>query len=221
MHDDLGRQEERVTVDRFVDHVVYATPDLAAGVDRIAALLGVKPAPGGQHPGRGTRNALVRLGPRTYLEIVGPDPDQPAPTRPRWFGIDRLREPRLVTWAAAAADIEERANRAALADVRLGPVGHGRRTRADGVELAWRFTDPTFVAADGLVPFLIDWGVSPHPAATAPSGGDLVAMRAEHPDPAAVERCLRVLDLELEVTRGPLPTLVATIRTTSGDVELR
>jgi len=190
-------------------------------VDRIATLLGVTPAPGGQHRGRGTRNALVRLGPRTYLEIVGPDPDQPPPTRPRWFSIDRLREPRLVTWAAAAADIEGLANRAERSGVGIGPVQQGHRTRADGVELSWRFTDPTVVSCDGIVPFLIDWGTSPHPAVTAPWGGELVALRAEHPDPASVDSRLRVLDLDLAVTRGEAPALVATIRTLRGDVELR
>jgi hypothetical protein len=205
----------------IVDHLVFAAPDLAAGVTRIARLLGVEAAAGGQHPGRGTRNALVSLGPRTYLEIVGPDLDRPAPSRPRWFGIDSLREPRLVTFAAATVNIDELAERASLGGVGLGVVGHGQRTRADGVELVWRFTDPASVVCDGVVPFLIDWGTSPHPAATAPDGGVLVSLRAEHPDPSSVERCLSVLDLEMDVVNGRAPALVATIRTRYGDVELR
>lgn len=204
-----------------VDHLVYATPDLPTGVARVARLLGVEPRAGGQHPGRGTRNALVALGPRSYLEIVGPDPDQPAPDRPRWFGIDSLAEPRLVAWAAGAADIEASMEHARQAGIGLGPLRKGRRTRTDGVELFWRFTDPASVVCDGVVPFLIDWGTSPHPAATSPDGGALVSLRAEHPDPSSVERCLNVLELELKVTRGRAPTLIATIRTRHGDVELR
>jgi Glyoxalase-like domain len=217
----MGRPEERMNADQRIDHLVYATPDLAAGVARIAGLLGVEPAAGGQHPGRGTRNALVRLGPRTYLEVVGPDSDQPPPRHPRWFDIDVLREPRLVTWATMAIDIEELAARAGRAGVALGAVGTGRRTRVDGVELVWRFTDPGMVVCDGIVPFLIEWGTTSHPAATAPDGGALVALRAEHPDPSSVERCLRALDLDMSVARGDAPALVATIRTRGGDVELR
>src|SRR5919204_3752865 len=79
-----------------VDHLVYATPDLQAGVDRAEKLLGIRAAPGGRHPGRGTRNALIALGPASYLEIMAPDPDQDAPTEPRWFDVDALPQPRLV-----------------------------------------------------------------------------------------------------------------------------
>jgi hypothetical protein len=134
------------------------------------------------------------LGPRTYLEIVGPVSGQPAPHQPRWFNVDSLREPRLVTWAASAAAIEELAARAKHAGVALGPLGTGRRTRADGVGLAWRFTDPATVVCDGIVPFLIDWGTSPHPALTAPDGGVLLSLRADIPilrrSSAACERSI-------------------------------
>ena len=83
-----------------IDHLVYATPDLDLGVKTIETILGVRATPGGQHPGMGTRNALAALGPASYLEIIGPDPDQPKPTSPRRFGLDELTAPRLTTWVA-------------------------------------------------------------------------------------------------------------------------
>src|SRR5688500_16482444 len=59
-----------------VDHLFYATPDLERGIAEIKRLVGVRATPGGKHPGRGTRNAFIALGPNSFLEIVAPDPDQ-------------------------------------------------------------------------------------------------------------------------------------------------
>lgn len=204
-----------------VDHLVYATPDLQAGVDGIERLLGVRAAAGGQHPGRGTRNALLALGPSSYLEIIGPDPEQPKPEQPRPFGIDEITAPKLVTWAAKGSDLESLAKNARASGVRLGDVTPGSRRRADGVLLAWRYTDPRTVIAGGVVPFFIDWGQTPHPAATATGGASLVDLRAEHPDADTVQRSLRRLGLDLRVARGVSPALIATISGPRGRVELR
>jgi Glyoxalase-like domain len=204
-----------------VDHLVYATPDLNRGVEEIEKLLGVRATPGGQHPGRGTRNALITLGPATYLEIIAPDPEQPPPKAPRPFGIDGLKESRLVAWAANGDDLGRLRDEAARKGARLGEVMSGSRRRPDGVLLSWRYTDPQTVLADGLVPFFIDWGQSPHPAHTAAKGASLVSLRAEHPDTQRVQRLLRELGLDLPVQAGAKPALVAIIDSPRGRLELR
>ena len=204
-----------------VDHLVYGTPDLGMGIERIEKLLGLRATPGGQHPGRGTRNALVSLGTSTYLEIIGPDPDQPTPAQPRPFGVDTLKEPRLVTWAAKGKDLDRLAGEAGRRGVKLGEVIPGSRKRPDGGILSWRYTDPRTVVAGGVVPFFIDWGTSMHPSATATQGASLVGLRAEHPQPDQVRKMLDGFGLDLAVAMGPRPALVATVSGPRGRVELR
>jgi hypothetical protein len=204
-----------------VDHLVYAAPDLELGIKRLEDLLGVRATPGGQHPGLGTRNALIALGPSTYIEIIGPDPDQPRPVGPRRFGIDDLEAPRLVGWVAKGIELEQFVGRARRSGVALGDVIPGSRTRPDGVVLSWRYTDPSVVIADRLVPYFIDWGKSPHPAVTAAPGVTLVALRAEHPDATRVQRMLGQLGLDLQVQAGPQPALIATLDSPKGRVQLR
>jgi len=204
-----------------VDHLVYATPDLNRGVEEIEKLLGVRALAGGQHPGRGTRNALVALGPTAYLEILAPDPEQPSPQEPRPFGLDGLKESRLVAWFVKGRDLERLRSEAVRKRVPLGEVKSGSRRRPDGVQLSWQFTDPWVRVADGIVPLFIDWGDSPHPARTAAKGAALVSLRAEHPDVLDVRGMLRRLGLDLPVKRGQSPALIAVIEGPRGRVELR
>jgi hypothetical protein len=203
-----------------VDHLVYATPDLNASINALEKRLGVKAAPGGQHPGRGTRNALIALSPTSYIEIIGPDPEQPKPDLPRQFGIDTLTEGRLVTWAAKSDDLERTVTRAASHAIKLGEVLPGSRRRPDGVLLNWRYTNPRVVVADGIVPFFIDWGSTPHPAQTAASGASLLDLVGEHPDAERVQQMVTGLGLGLQVKKGPSPALTAIISSPRGRIEL-
>ncbi|HEY3161415.1 MAG TPA: VOC family protein [Vicinamibacterales bacterium] len=204
-----------------VDHLVYVTPDLELGIQAIEKLTGVRASAGGQHPGLGTRNALIALGASTYLEIIGPDPEQPKPNGPRRFGIDDLKAPRLLTWVANGTDLASFVTRAHANGILLGDVISGSRRRPDGVLLSWRYTDPNVILEDRLVPYFIDWGTSPHPATTAAPGLSLTALRAEHPDSAKVARTLQQLGLDLPVRRGARPSLIATIDSPKGRIELR
>jgi hypothetical protein len=204
-----------------VDHLVYATQDLVPTVAELERRLGVRALPGGSHPGRGTRNALIALGPRSYLEVIGPDSEQSAPPAPRWFGIDRLRGPRLVAWAANTTDLSRVAAEGSERGVPLGTIMSGSRLGSDGTALSWRFTDPTKIVEDGIVPFFIDWGASPHPAASATRGVELIAFEAEHPDPLRVQDSLLALGLELQVSYAPRPALVATVQTATAAVQIR
>jgi len=204
-----------------VDHIVYATPDLQLGIDTAEKLFGVKATPGGQHPGQGTRNALIALGPATYLEIIGPDPEQPTPAGGRRFGIDDLKAPHVLTWVAKGKSLDKFAADAKTHGIDLGAVIPGSRNRPDGVVLKWTYTDPRVVLADRLIPYFIDWGSSPHPSATAAKGVTLVSLRAEHPDAERVQKMLEQLGLALVVTRGPAPSLIATFNSPKGQVVLK
>src|SRR5262249_14805825 len=139
------------------------------------------------HPAWGTRNALIALGRRIYLEIIGPDPDQPPPGRPRPFHIDYIDAPHLFTWAVGATDLERFALEAKTRGVELGEVRSGSRRTEDGTLLSWKLTDPLAPREGGVVPFFIDWGNTRHPAESAPKGCALVDLRASHPEHRRVQ----------------------------------
>ncbi|TCO43763.1 VOC family protein [Actinocrispum wychmicini] len=190
----------------MIDHLVYATPALEIA-------LGIPLSPGGRHVGLGTRNLLADLGGGTYLEVVGPDPDQPDPAEPRPFGIDTLTEPRLVAWAVRVTDIDKVVAETKARGHDPGPVIPMSRRRPDGVLLEWRLTLPL---DDGLLPFLIDWGTTPHPSEDAVHGSVLQSFRVT----GDVHKGLEALGVDVPVDSGP-PGLVAVISTPDGEVTLR
>jgi len=198
------------------DHLVYAVPDLAAGVRDLEARLGARPTPGGSHAGLGTRNSLLRIGDRVYLEVVGPDPEQPAPPGGLWFAGGRACLPALVTWAVRSVDLDGLA--AGPCGHLLGPVRSMSRTRPGGERIAWTLTMPGRpLPRQGIIPFFIDWGDTPHPCFDLPDRGvRLVRLSGRHPDPELVRGELDRLGVELAVAPGRAE-LVAVLETPAGD----
>jgi hypothetical protein len=200
------------------DHLALATQDLAGTVALLADLLGVAPSPGGRHPALGTRNHLLRLGPATYLEVIGPDPDLPDPDGPRPFGVDEAVTPRLGGWAVAVDDIGAAVAGARALGYDPGEPMHGERHNPDGSTVAWWLT--TFLTPHRrIVPFLMQWESVPHPAETAAPGCRLVSLHAEHPEPPAVT-AWPALALDVPLRRGDEPRLVAEVEGPAGRVLL-
>lgn len=207
----------------MLDHLVYATPDLASTVADLAAR-GIVTVPGGPHVGLGTRNHLAGLGGGAYLEVIGPDPEQPAPAGHRPFAIDDLAAPALVAWCARPGRPlgDVRAD-AVAAGYDPGEAGDMSRRRPDGVLLAWRLTLPAVRPGGGpaVLPFLIDWLDSPHPTASLADGLWLESFVVAHPNPQRVRAQLAALGERdtVEVVEGPA-ALRASIRTPAGPVTL-
>lgn len=194
-----------------IDHVVYGVADLEKGVSELAERLGVRAVPGGKHIGRGTHNALLSLGGRSYLEIIAIDPDQSPPAEAIPFHLDRLRLPRVVGWATAVTDLDARVKRAASRGYDAGLVESMTRLRSDGTLIQWRLARPPAGPEWLVVPFMIDWGDSPHPSQTSPGGVSLRELHAEHPDPDEVNRRLTAIDVQLPVHEASEPTLILTV----------
>lgn len=204
-----------------LDHVVLATTDISETCARIARATGVAPTPGGPHPGKGTRNSLCALGDGTYLEVIGPDPDQPDPAEPRPFGIDRLATAGVVTWCARRRRLDDLVGAAAEAGLPFtGPV-RMQRESPEGL-LAWALALPAFDTEGGVVPFFIDWADTPHPSMSASIARGLRfdSFRLHHPEPARIDGWFDTLGIEAELAEADEPGLEVVLAGPAGSFRL-
>lgn len=224
------------------DHLVIAVPDLAQCVEQCEAILGVRPVPGGVHPGRGTANALLGLeiagtgAERGYLELLGPDPEQkpdtaavagvapdstaPDPTAPALPpALAGVTAPLVQRWAIHPRGFDRAVAAAAEATdppVDLGAVFDMSRRTPDGETLRWRLTRRTPLALGGIQPFLIDWLDTPHPASRAMPTVALAQFWATSPAVADTRAVLAALDARIEVEAAETDALHARLEGPGG-----
>lgn len=198
------------------DHFIYAGPDLDTMIAQFAKLTGVTPAKGGRHPGLGTMNALMSLGPDIYFELLAVDPSQSLEGN-MGGRINALAAPQLFFYMLTGGKLET---------VRDAMLKHGitadlfdaSRTTPDGKTLKWRLLVPHDNPLGFAVPNCIDWLDTVNPAITSVPGCTFMSFEMGHPQPDKVRALLADLDanvpvhyadrlnfrLQIQTPKGPL-----------------
>lgn len=175
----------------MIDHLVYLVHDLDEAAAKLGKALGVTFSPGGRHLHRGTKNVLLRIGPKTYFELMAIDPDNSEFSGDRWMGADHLPAGvfgRLSRWGLQVDGANMGAKAQLLEDQTpgAGVIQPGSRQLASGKMLRWQLTDPGTEAVRAL-PFLIDWCGDPTPAEHLPEVGcQLLSLQVSSPNVAII-----------------------------------
>jgi hypothetical protein len=210
-------------VPSLLDHILLGCDDLDRGIDFVEQHTGVRAAFGGVHPGRGTRNALLSLGERRYLEVIAPDPkqDRIEPFAQKQVAhLKQLSSPHLIGWAAHPGDLEKFSARLREANIAFDGPRPGSRQRPDGKLLQWK-TLNLKDDRDGLLPFFIEWSAnSLHPSADAPKGCKITSFRAVTPNINEMTKIVSSLQLDLPLSFGDQLALLATIVGPKGELTL-
>ena len=196
-----------------LDHIAVAGENLDDCINHAETQLGTTLPMGGEHAQMGTHNALCQVGPDTYLELIAPNPSAPAPSRPRWFGLDQPpAPPRLTAWVLRCENLATTLETARAAGVNLGSAVPFARDH-----LRWLFSlrDDGAIPLDGAAPMIIEWQTpGPHPAnGMADLGLSLNALEIKTPQADALLRLCDALGLtnHPQISQGPETQLRAQI----------
>lgn len=209
-----------------LDHILLGCSDLKRGIAFVEEHTGIPAAFGGVHLGRGTQNALISLGepsgeelnPRRYLEIIAPDP---VPSGVQQYSvISKLKEPRLIGWAAHRDDLDQFASRLHEKGIEFEGPQPGSRQRPDGKVLHWK----TLRLNDdhgGLLPFFIEWSAdTTHPSVGAPRGCHLESFDLLTPDPDPLAKMADQLGLGVAISKAAESQIRAVIRCAGKELKL-
>jgi hypothetical protein len=205
-------------VPALLDHILLGCSDLDRGIDLVEQNVGVRAAIGGVHPGRGTRNALLSLGERRYLEIIAPDPAQSEIVH--YPQLRSMFDPRLIGWAVHPPDIAAIAKQLRENKITFTGPDDGSRKRPDGRVLTWKTVN---LADDrhGLLPFFIEWSAdSVHPSTDAPKGCTLDYFEVMSVDPEELASTVKRIGLDVAVEHSDKTRLRALITGPKGDLGL-
>jgi len=199
---------------RKIDHIVYCVPNLEKAIIELENKLGVKTAIGGRHLTQGTKNALINLGDKCYLEILAIDEDNKDITTDRWMGIDLLQGSKITRWALKAMDIKEDATHLNQYNTNMGQVTGGSRKMTNGKTLTWQIAMPLSSPEVEIVPFITDWSDSDaHPTDSLDHDCRLLELRLSHPNPMDIQNLFNQMNIGLTITKSQTATIELIVQT--------
>ena len=202
-----------------LDHILYAGADRDEMIERFEALTGVRADIGGVHPGLGSRNALMSLGPDCYFELIAPDPAQDIPGS-MGDGFKAFRTPRVFAYMIRASDLEHIQTELKAEGIGSDLFAASRQTPA-GRTLRWRLLMPHSNPYGNCLPKFIDWlDTRPLPGQTTVSGCSLIDFQVGHPEADRLAALIKRIDVEIELNRADRPCLRARLMTPRGPLIL-
>lgn len=159
-----------------LDHVSFAVgaDGLAGTTASLGKLLGATFHDGGAHPRFGTRNMILPLNNRQYLEVVEVL-DHPASDKAAFGQAVRERSDAGGGWMAWCVSVDDMTE----VEHRIGRHAvPGNRRRPDGFNLEWRQIGTSSMRADPQLPYVTCWDIDPaeHPSQMADSEISLTSL---------------------------------------------
>jgi len=204
-----------------IDHVIYGVQYLEAGAKLIESRHGLASKVGGRHPGHGTGNRIIPLGP-DYLELMAIIDRTEAFESPlgRWVGEQVQNGDRFLALCLRTDDLDAVARRLDLETLSMS------RKTPEGGTLSWRLAGLDRMMSPERLPFFIQWNVPPeqHPGRdeaahrVRPLGISWVEMGG---DAKRLTEWIGTDQLELRYVSGEPGIRAIGIGTEAGEITLR
>ncbi len=210
-----------------LDHVSFAVgaDGLTGTTASLGKLLGATFLDGGAHPRFGTRNMILPLKNRQYLEVVEVL-DHPASDKAAFGQAVRERSDAGGGWMAWCVSVDDMTE----VEHRIGRHAvPGNRRRPDGFNLEWRQIGTSSMRADPQLPYVTCWDIDPaeHPSQMADSEVSLTSLDiAGSPQRLSdwlgepVIDALEEIEVNWTAPHGLPGIMAATFSTPHGDVRI-
>lgn len=206
---------------RKIDHIVYCVPNLEKAVADLESKLGIKAKIGGRHLTEGTKNAIINLGNKCYLEILAIDHNNKEIQGPRWMGIDLIQSPKITRWALKSSNINEDSKALSKHNPQMGQVQGGSRKMQNGDTLTWEIAMPLSQPEIEIAPFITDWSNSEtHPTDNLNDQCELLELRLMHPKSHEFKNLFDTMNIDIRITFSEKASIGISIKCPNGIVQL-
>ena len=204
-----------------IDHIVYCVEDLTQAIINLESKLGVKAVIGGTHQTQGTKNALINLGDRCYLEVLAIDKKNTQIKAPRWMGIDLLQTNKITRWALSSQDIYKDSEYLKGYNKHMGQITGGSRMMTNGKTLTWKIAMPLSTPEVEIVPFITDWSASEaHPTDALDQPCKLLEIHLKHPNPKEIESLFADMNIGIKIISAETTSIHIIIECPNGIVKI-